>query len=383
MNETLFFCIWGDNFGEIPQKISDQLGTVKKVILDLGPEFNFTNDDSLNNIINICESNGIQLVIVSNSFTYNERPIINNTTTTIIDYPAYWMWCTFYGNTIDPKIRQQNLDNNLDILDNNVNLNNGIDFLYITLNNLSKYHRCRTIDLLAKNDLFKPGAIAFRDYNFHLDKDRPELRTDENHNIPDSILTDTYKFEYWEKPTKLFLDGDKSSKDFTIFSQWSPPRQYGKSFVQIVTESDADKFFFFSEKTATPLLYNQLFLVVGCKNFHKNLVDMGFRLYHNIFDYSFDEMDNLDDRINGVISNLYRYRHDTKQQLEERKRQCLDILQHNRRVALSYIKNNVSKELADVANEVRGLNRQLHANFCTPEYIYDTLLHSIPNMSPK
>ena len=110
---------------------------------------------------------------------------------------------------------------------------------------------------------------------------------------------------------------------------------------------------------------------------------MGFRLYHNIFDYSFDEMDNLDDRINGVISNLYRYRHDTKQQLEERKRQCLDILQHNRRVALSYIKNNVSKELADVANEVRGLNRQLHANFCTPEYIYDTLLHSIPNMSPK
>jgi hypothetical protein len=43
---------------------------------------------------------------------------------------------------------------------------------------------------------------------------------------------------------------------------------------------------------------------LGSKNIHKVLLDHGFKLYDELFDYSFDSYDNVDDRIEMIVENI-------------------------------------------------------------------------------
>jgi hypothetical protein len=190
------------------------------------------------------------------------------------------LWPTFWLNrTVSSNLKSCNYDYFLSKYKVDFKKEN-IKYLYITMNNVGKYHRCMLIDLLAKNNLLDLGAISWR--NFCLDKD--------------------YSWKY-TTPIKRTLSDfesyDKSTYDF----QFTPPKEFFESFVSIIAETTVE-LIFLTEKTATAILYKQPFLVQGAPKFHQFLKSLGFQLYTEVFDYSFDNEEDLEIRTQMIIDNL-------------------------------------------------------------------------------
>jgi hypothetical protein len=154
-----------------------------------------------------------------------------------------------------------------------------IDKPYVCLNNRVTYYRCMMLDALAKHDLIKDGYVSWRK---HLD---------------DGIYEDI--FEYFDNRT-IFLE-DKSHNfktEHVIYEE-----KFFKGFVNIISEGEVllkD----LSEKTFHAILHKRPFLILGSPGIHKTLTTLGFKLFENIFDYSFDEKEKIEDRIEGIILNI-------------------------------------------------------------------------------
>jgi hypothetical protein len=85
--------------------------------------------------------------------------------------------------------------------------------------------------------------------------------------------------------------------------QFNPPLEFFQSFMSIVSET-TDKTIFITEKTSMVLLLKQPFLVQGAQGFHLYLKELGFKLYDEIFDYSFDLEPDLHTRTEMLIDNV-------------------------------------------------------------------------------
>lgn len=142
--------------------------------------------------------------------------------------------------------------------------------MFINLNNHYKHHKYELVKSLYKNNLEKYGVITYLDENTN------------DWNIP------------------RIDDGPQNSGLFNLSFHHNP-------LIDLVSESESE-YLRITEKTWKPITLGQIFLVNGGINFHKNLKDMGFQLYDEIFDYSFDENSNIIERIDGIINNLHNLR---------------------------------------------------------------------------
>lgn len=84
--------------------------------------------------------------------------------------------------------------------------------------------------------------------------------------------------------------------------------------LEIVTETE-DNYPRFTEKTWSPILNSRPFLILGGSKIHHELQNLGFLLYDEIFDYSFDHKTNIKDRINGIITNLNKLKKENKDKI--------------------------------------------------------------------
>ena len=173
--------------------------------------------------------------------------------------------------------------------DPNIILHDNIysNFLYTftSLNLKPRYHRCLIMDLLSKYNLIDTNAITWHQ------KERA------THTEPMPL---DYNFKYW-KPKPLTL----TEEDTRSFSIHVPPIEYKNSFCQLVIETSSN-IPFITEKTAIPLYRMKPFLIAGCKGFHKILQRMGFELYTEIFDYSFDSIESDAARFEAIVQNFAR-----------------------------------------------------------------------------
>lgn len=115
-----------------------------------------------------------------------------------------------------------------------------------------------------------------------------------SHNIVDDIeiineLTKKYgvKFTEWLKELPLIID-NPSAED--LFLAHTVP--FNQTLFHITNETFVSTYNntcqFISEKTFRPILNAQPFIIFGQVNVHKWLENKGYKLFHNIFDYSFD-----------------------------------------------------------------------------------------------
>jgi len=82
------------------------------------------------------------------------------------------------------------------------------------------------------------------------------------------------------------------------------PIEFYKGLLNIVIETDVDRVAI-TEKTFQPLLYKKPFVVLGFKNVNKKIKDeLGFQLFDDIFYYTFDKKDNIDERISYLIDAM-------------------------------------------------------------------------------
>lgn len=185
--------------------------------------------------------------------------------------------------------------------------------IFISFNYKTHYHRCCLIDHIAKHDLFSVGKVSFgwRD------------------NINCRSLSNHYQWKYF---SPQWLSIDQTDPD-----RWSGqgrmPPEYFNSFMQIVSES-SQYYHIISEKTAGPLFFNKPFLVSGPKGYYKMMDRLGFYRYDEIFDYSFDEVDNIHEQVDLLLQNVVNLKKYSKSDLAEIYMRLWPKLLHNKRRAM-------------------------------------------------
>ena len=248
----------------------------------------------------------------------------------IIYWPLYWANRTFFKMSREWE-RNENISRGMDIFDNNVCLTkNHYDHLFVSLNNVPKTHRSLMMDMLAKHDLIDKGAIAWRD--------QPRDPIGEDGPPGNSIL---YPFKYWKNPRQMFLDQEDADQKNILFNQEALVKEFDSSFMQLVPETE-DFSVFITEKTIVPLLFNKPFLVAGGAGHHAALKTLGFELYDEIFDYSFDDIEDAQERYEGIAKNVDSIKDKNLIELREIIR---DKLVYNRKLLLSYIFDNVPADI--------------------------------------
>lgn len=151
-----------------------------------------------------------------------------------------------------------------------------IEKSFISLNNNPRYHRCLLVDMLSKNNLLESGNFSWN-------------------NIP---LNNEYVWQWWNPKITTLTD-----QFLKTFFQYELPKEWNESFVNLVSETSVtDKFI--TEKTWIPILCKKPFLVQSCVGFYKYFQSLGFKIYDEIFDYGFDDIEDLELRTQFVLDNL-------------------------------------------------------------------------------
>lgn len=336
--------IWTSDFNSFADELERDHLEVTHVILDFLLEVRYDSCAiGFKRIFDIASAHNIPVIILTPYL--KTMPALFDLSTSkyknvrIIHWELFWFTRTYNSWKFHT---EKNLQRNLDLFDLQFGESaSDFTFPYITLNNISKNHRCLVMDLLAKNNLIDLGAIAWHDIRRELDNIRATFPIE----VTDSVYCN-YPYQYW-KPKRMYLDNKPTDK----FDQETLPVEFNQSFMQLVTESD-DTVVFFSEKTATPILFNKPFLVASCVNFHKELASFGFLLYDELFDYSFDKEPDEKIRYEGLVENVKRYCSMDNQTLINKHKLVFEKLQYNKALALKMI-NAVPDEITEVIELMR------------------------------
>lgn len=162
--------------------------------------------------------------------------------------------------------------------------------LYTCYNRNGSYARKKMVDILARDNLLDLGIVTchFAD---------PEHR------------------DGWDyHDASRLLDPLEPDFEFRAKPEYGPavlPKGYFKGFFDIVTESRQDpNELMMTEKTIKSIINYKPFLVLSYKGYHKEFLSgkFGYQLYDEMFDYSFDSCDSVEDRIEGIVENVKRLR---------------------------------------------------------------------------
>jgi hypothetical protein len=301
------------------------------------------NNESRKKIESILLENNTQLKLIISSTNSDLYKEINENPKLICNFEILY-WPTFilymsFEMMFDRCFSDKNKNTNL--LVNTVIPN--FQKLYVNYNNKPRIHRCMMMDYLVKNNLFEYGFNSWNQKQF--------LNNNMGSNADVGIRgEETYKFKYWsEKPLSIDGYSDPTKKFTDEHSTWlyNP-----KSFMALVGET-AYGISPITEKTYRCLLQQEPFLAFGGINQNTNLISLGFKLYDEIFDYSFEKSPNLEDRIQGVIDNLNKIKDEDYQKLYDMIKPKLEFNQNH---AIDILKNDIycPKELLDVVKKYKN-----------------------------
>lgn len=272
-----------------------------------------------------CRDKNIKLVIVHGCFQsdwhaeyYSKFPA--DLDIEIIFWGTYWFsfsaWCI--GNTYRGYENQTFQTN--------------FKYPFLNMNCRSHVHRCALIDELARRDLISKGKVSWHD---HLQENQD------------------FKFKYFDRKNKLRLGDDFEHK----LDSFLLPDCYHDTFMVLATESTT-KANFTTEKTVIPILFKKPFLVLAGRGYNKNLFDMGFVPYDEIFDYSFDQVEDLYDRTSMAVENVDRIINMDWSELYNKIKHKLD---YNQKLAFDISKNyslipDIVKE--KFVDNIRGISKK-------------------------
>jgi hypothetical protein len=212
-----------------------------------------------------------------------------------------------------------------------VRYNQEFKHLFISLNNKPHPHRCAQMDMLAKNNLIENGAISWNSW-YHDDG---------------RVLEKSYEYYNWEYWTPKLMILDE-----VVNPGWHAqlPPEFNHAFMQVVSES-SDQAMFITEKIIYPLMFNKLFLVSGPMGYHRLLEKLGFVLYDELFDYSFDREPDFKNRFDLIAKNVLKYKGYTPYELRNIYNKVLPKTIHNK------------KQLIRVTSDVSLWNKEV-VEFC-------------------
>jgi hypothetical protein len=239
----------------------------------------------------------VHIITGSHEHLYPDVDSIIKDNTEVIWWDTYWLGKTYHAlintkqaSSIDPS----------EIVD--------YKYHFISMNHRPHSHRQLLVDLLSKHNLIESNAVSMHNQDLNI-----------------------YQWRYFNfRP--LILE----SEFLTDKNQHRLPQQYYDSFAQLISEASGDTIMI-SEKTAIPLIVGKPFLIAGQRHFHRFLKQLGFHLYEEIFDYSFDDIVNQEERYECLLENFNKLQAIPIAQLHKIHKSIVHKIEFNKRKAREII----------------------------------------------
>lgn len=167
--------------------------------------------------------------------------------------------------------------------------------LYTCYNRTPNDTRAVLVDNLVKENLLKDGVVTFH--------------------YPNSLSNYIWKYHDGSKLMDEldYINPAPPGHTGKIYYSCGIPAGYLNGFMDIICETEGrsnyeDECYYLSEKSYKALLIGKPFITLQSCNFHKKYLKdfYGLELYDELFDYSFDSCEDVNERILGIIENIKR-----------------------------------------------------------------------------
>ena len=119
---------------------------------------------------------------------------------------------------------------------------------------------------------------------------------------------------------------------------------YNKISIELVCETSVhNESFFVTEKTLRPILYKKFFVTVGSKNYEKQLKELGFDIFEDIIDKTYDSknyyerIDHMYESLDHFLKNL-EYSKDLIERLEKNQQLAIELCEKEKQKKLKFDK---------------------------------------------
>ena len=197
-------------------------------------------------------------------------------------------------------------------------INKNFNKLYIHLNGKPRIHRKMVMDLLVKHNMFDLGYNSWNS----------------NGDFGDIISSEQYESKYWKEEIINLDDYVSQKKNFT--DEFSDVILNPNALFNLVGETSMDVPYV-TEKIYRCFFIKQPFIAYGSKGINKEVVKYGFKLFDNIIDYSFDDIDDPIERFDGMLVELKKLKDLDYTELYN---QMEDILNYNKNKCFELMEND-------------------------------------------
>ena len=124
--------------------------------------------------------------------------------------------------------------------------------------------------------------------------------------------------------------------DPDAYHDFLPVQEWLDSDIDLVCETHQVRQFHFSDKTMRPLGFGKPFLVIGCHGWYKAFKELGFQLYDELFDYSFDDIEPFNDRHTAILYQIKNILNMDETILNNKLLEIRDKISYNKNLLLGY-----------------------------------------------
>ena len=191
--------------------------------------------------------------------------------------------------------------------------NNVINKHFTSMNGRAHPWRCMFIDYMYKYNLFDKGYISWHN--------------SENWQYP-------YDFKWWA-PKKLNFDKNWVNPSNGFYDMYTVPIEFKDSLFSIISESNLQTIFV-TEKTYLPIYHKRPFIIFGAPYIHQYLKSLGFMLFDEIIDYSFDSVDDDEKRCDMLMKEVAKL---CSTNIEKLRKKSITKVEHNFNNLLKIVEN--------------------------------------------
>jgi len=155
------------------------------------------------------------------------------------------------------------------------------------------------------------------------------------HNMSNDRFDQTKRVNFKTPFTNGFED------DTDAFHDFLPAQEWLESDIDLIIETYHVRAFGLSDKTCKALGHCKPFLVVGCAGWYKIFQQLGFKLYDELFDYSFDEIESFRYRHAAMMSQIKDILNMDRSVLDKKILDIQDKIYYNKRQLLDCRKDDV------------------------------------------
>lgn len=250
------------------------------------------------------ENNSCELRILLNSYDkWQTRPqrrnVIYEDNPTLI---LYYLIVNYYNDTVS----NYNFANGNNLQDHNPSLKSKLfKHNIVSMTNRVYDWRAEMIDYFEEYGIINPNNCIIWQNNGQLE----------------------YPYRHF-KPRPIIREQFLNSNG--TFNSFNLPADYNYSWFAAVAESTME-LITLTEKALTPALFMKPFIILGCKGYHRVLESLGFKLFDELIDYSFDAEDNKSRRIEMFASQVRKVSELDKDAIVYYNNLFHDKLIHNKR----------------------------------------------------